>query len=48
MTIFQLVKIALDELYKEGQKTYGVALDAEIKARMLYCVFQPIVDGISG
>lgn len=36
MTLFELVKLALDELYAEGVKVYGAALDAEIKKRMAY------------
>jgi hypothetical protein len=36
MTIFELVKIALDELYKEGEDRYATKVDDEIKARMLY------------
>jgi hypothetical protein len=36
MTIFKLVKIALDELYKEGQTVHGANLDAEIKKRIAY------------
>jgi Putative SAM-dependent methyltransferase len=36
MTIFELVKIALDELYEEGQKQYGNSLDKKIKERMGY------------
>ena len=36
MTLFELVKLALDELYAEGSAMYGSALDAEIKQRMAY------------
>ena len=36
MTIFELVKIALDELYEEGQKQYESSLDKKIKERMGY------------
>lgn len=36
MTIFELVKIALDELYIEGQRRHGHALDAEIGTRIDY------------
>lgn len=36
MTIFELVKIALDELYSEGQKIYGDGLDAAILERIKY------------
>jgi hypothetical protein len=36
MTIFELVKIALDELYAQGMKQYGPKLDQEIKERMEY------------
>ncbi|GAA0742085.1 hypothetical protein LRH25_04915 [Ideonella azotifigens] len=36
MTLFQLVKITLDELYKEAVQLYGVKVDDEIKSRFLY------------
>ena len=36
MTIFELVKITLDELYKQGQAVHGDKLDTEIKIRMQY------------
>lgn len=36
MTIFELVKIALDELYAEGKHVYGEKLDVEIKKQMDY------------
>ncbi len=36
MTIFELVKIALDELYKEGEKRYGPSLDVTIKKQIDY------------
>ncbi|WP_157754183.1 hypothetical protein [Lysobacter capsici] len=36
MTIFELVKIALDELYAEGQRQYGAALDGEIIGKIAY------------
>ena len=36
MTLFELVKLALDELYEEGLQEYGGTLDATIKARMTY------------
>ncbi|MFZ6745214.1 hypothetical protein ACO0LC_18475 [Undibacterium sp. JH2W] len=36
MTIFELVKIALDELYAEGRKRYGDKLDAEILEKVKY------------
>jgi hypothetical protein len=36
MTIFELVKIALDELYAEGKQHYGATLDAQIRKRMNY------------
>jgi Putative SAM-dependent methyltransferase len=36
MTLFQLVKIALDELYKEAVGVYGPNTDAEIKAKFPY------------
>jgi Putative SAM-dependent methyltransferase len=34
MTLFELVKIALDELYAEAQTRYGTDVDARIKAAM--------------
>jgi hypothetical protein len=36
MTLFQLVKIALDGLYKEAKALYGPATDARIKAQFDY------------
>ena len=36
MTIFELVKLALDELYEEGNEEYGTELDSTIKSRMTY------------
>lgn len=36
MTLFQLVKIALDELYEEAQKTYREKADEHIKAQFVY------------
>lgn len=36
MTLFQLVKIALDELYKEAKKAYGAKTDEVIKSRFAY------------
>src|SRR5262245_15137264 len=36
MTIFELVKIALDELYAQGQEQYGEDLDQTITTRMEY------------
>jgi len=36
MTLFELVKIVLDELYKEGQEEYGAGLDDEIKQKLHY------------
>lgn len=36
MTIFELVKIALDELYQEAQKIYKSKVDDEIRQRMSY------------
>lgn len=36
MTIFELVKIALDELYAQGNQQYGADLDEKIKERMEY------------
>lgn len=36
MTIFELVKIALDELYAEGVRQYGDQLDTVIRERMAY------------
>ena len=36
MTLFELVKLALDELYDEGSAMYGSTLDAEIRKRMDY------------
>ena len=36
MTIFELVKIALDEPYKQGLRHHGERLDEQIKERMRY------------
>jgi len=36
MTVFELVKLALDELYGEAEEEYAAAADAEIKTRMTY------------
>ncbi len=36
MTIFELVKIALDELYAQGQQQYGQQLDQVIQERIVY------------
>ena len=36
MTIFELVKLALDELYEETEEEFGARADAEIKNKMLY------------
>ena len=36
MTIFELVKIALDELYAEGKNIYSDSLDQKIKEQMTY------------
>src|ERR1700719_1241901 len=36
MTTFELVKLALDELYGEAKEEHGSAADAEIKKRMTY------------
>jgi ribosomal protein RSM22 (predicted rRNA methylase) len=36
MTIFQLVKLALDKLYAQGEEEYGENLDEEIKKRIDY------------
>jgi hypothetical protein len=36
VTIFELVRIALDELYREGKKQYGKRLDETIRERMRY------------
>jgi hypothetical protein len=36
LTIFELVKLALDELYVEGTKEYGAKLDAAITKRVKY------------
>ena len=36
MTIFELVKLALDELYEEGKAEYGSKLDAIITKRIEY------------
>lgn len=37
MTIFQLIKLALDELYEEGRIEYGaLQLDGQIKQRLAY------------
>ena len=34
LTIFRLVKLALDELYAEGTKKYGDKLDETIRQKM--------------
>ncbi len=36
VTIFELVKLALDELYEEGRQEHGSELDLIIKTRMVY------------
>ena len=36
MTIFELVKLALDELYAEAKQTYGGEVDREIRKRIDY------------
>lgn len=36
MTLFELVKVALDELYAEGQAEHGTALDTKIKTQVEY------------
>jgi hypothetical protein len=36
MTIFELVKTTLDELYAQGRKQYGDALDHAIQQRIFY------------
>lgn len=36
MTIFEIVKIVLDQLYEEGEKIYGNKLDQLIIDRMKY------------
>ena len=36
MTLFELVKIALDELYKEGIACYGKSLDDIIRKQLDY------------
>ncbi len=36
MTIFELVKLALDELYEEAKEEFGAQADAEIKNKMSY------------
>src|SRR5215471_8319274 len=36
MTVFELVKLALDKLYGEAEEEYAAAADAEIKTRMTY------------
>jgi hypothetical protein len=36
MTIFELVKLALDDLYDEGCQQYGGQIDSKIKERMAY------------
>lgn len=36
MTIFELVKLALDELYAEGTEEDGSGLDKQIKKQMTY------------
>jgi hypothetical protein len=36
MTVFELVKVALDELYADGQSEYGTAIDSTIIKRLAY------------
>ena len=36
MTIFELVKLALDELYAEAKQSYGGKVDEEIRKRIAY------------
>jgi hypothetical protein len=36
MTIFELVKLALDELYAEAQQSYGGKVDEAIRNRIAY------------
>ncbi|SDA20626.1 hypothetical protein [Sphingomonas sp. NFR15] len=36
MTLFELVKVALDELYDEGKAQHGASLDDKIKAKISY------------
>ncbi len=36
MTIFELVKLALDELYEEAKEEFGAQSDAEIKNKLSY------------
>ena len=36
MTTFELVKLALDELYEEAREEYASNVDAKIKERMTY------------
>jgi hypothetical protein len=36
MTIFELVKLALDDLYAEAALTYGAKVDDQIRARIAY------------
>ncbi len=36
MTLFELVKAALDELYKQGKEKYGAELDDAIKKKISY------------
>ena len=36
MTLFELVKAALDELYDQGKKEYGANLDKAIKEKIKY------------
>ncbi len=36
MTLFELVKIALDEMYAEGKAQLGSKVDARIKEQMAY------------
>ena len=38
MTLFELVKITLDELYKRAQLQYGGQTDAEIRRFVLECL----------
>lgn len=36
MTLFELIKITLDELYRQGSEEHGNELDAEVTSRMKY------------
>ena len=42
MTLFQLVKIALDALYEEALDEYGKNTDNEIIARFKYLTTSPL------